>query len=230
MKPLSTLEETLHYHFSNPDLLETALSHRSYAHEQSEDIDDNERLEFLGDSVLNMVISHILMARFPLLKEGELSRIRASLVNENRLAAVARSIDLGNFVHLGKGESKSKGGKKKSILADTFEALMAAIYLDGGYSRVFEIIEALFSIHLTAIEETPPLYDYKSLLQELAQQRNQQIPEYTTTGSEGPDHDKTFHVVLTVCNIETNGFGKSKKTAEQDAARKAFEILSNPGE
>ncbi len=225
-KPVSILQDKLLYRFSKPDLLETALCHRSYAYEQSTKTDDNEKLEFLGDAVLNLIVSHILMTRFPELNEGELSRIRASLVNENRLAAVARCIDLGEYVQLGKGESKSKGSKKKSILSDTFEALMAAVYLDGGYISAFEVIERLFSSHFNTIEKKPPLYDYKSLLQELVQNRYHQVPEYRIVGSEGPDHDKTFHVVLVVCDIETEGFGKSKKAAEQDAAKKAFDILS----
>lgn len=225
-KALSTLEENLFYRFTNPELLETALRHSSYAHEQAGSIDDNEKLEFLGDAVLNLVVSHILMTRFSSLKEGELSRLRASLVNENRLATVAKSIDLGGVVQLGKGESKSKGSKKYSILADAFEALLAAVYLDGGFNRVFDIIERLFSPHFEAIEKSPPLYDYKSLLQERVQNQYHEVPLYRTIGSEGPDHDKTFHVLLSVCDIETEGFGKSKKTAEQDAARKAFALLS----
>ncbi len=223
------LEASLFYRFSRAELLETALCHRSYAFEQAKKTDDNEKLEFLGDAVLNLVISHILMDRFPALNEGELSRMRASLVNTNRLAAVARSIDLGDFVHLGKGESKSKGSKKKSILADAFEALMAAVYLDGGYRKAFDVIERLFSEHFNTFEKTPPLYDYKSLLQEMVQNRFHQVTEYTVAGAEGPDHDKTFHVVLDVCDIQTEGFGKSKKAAEQDAARKAFEALSDAG-
>ncbi len=229
-KSLLDLEKKLFYHFSDPTLLETALCHSSWAHEQSSETRDNERLEFLGDAVLNMVISHILMARFPELKEGELSRIRASLVNETRLAIVAKSIQLGEFVQLGKGESKSNGNKKKSILADTFEALVAAVYLDGGFNRVFEVIDIHFSSHFDAIEKDTPLFDYKSLLQELAQNRYHQVPLYKTIGAEGPDHDKTFHVVLDICDIQTDGFGKSKKRAEQDAAKKAFDILSNQNE
>lgn len=226
-KPLSDLEKKLFYHFFDPTLLETALCHSSWAHEQASETRDNERLEFLGDAVLNMVISHILMTRFPELKEGELSRIRASLVNENRLAIVAKSIQLGEFVQLGKGESKSNGSKKKSILADTFEALVAAVYLDGGFSRVYEVIDIHFSSHFDTIEKNTPLFDYKSLLQELAQNKYHQVPLYKTIGTEGPDHDKTFHVVLDICDIQADGFGKSKKRAEQDAAKKAFDILSN---
>lgn len=227
---VSELEDALLYRFSRPALLKTALCHRSYAYEQATKTDDNEKLEFLGDAVLNLIVSHILMTRFPSLNEGELSRIRASLVNENRLAAVAKSIDLGNFVQLGKGESKSKGSKKKSILADTFEALVAAVYLDGGYGPAFDVIERLFSRHFSAIEKTPPRYDYKSLLQEMVQNRRLPVPEYNIVAAEGPDHDKTFHVLLSVCGIETEGFGKSKKAAEQDAAKKAFETLSDAGE
>ena len=229
-RDLSGLEESLDYRFIDRELLETALRHRSYAHEQSTKTDDNERFEFLGDAVLNMVISHILMSRFPNLTEGELSRVRASLVNESRLATVARSICLGDYIQLGKGESKSRGARKKSILSDTFEALLAAVYIDGGYARVFELIRNLFAPHLEEIEKTPPIYDYKSLLQELVQNHYQDIPVYRISGSEGPDHDKTFQVSLSVCGMETTGSGKSKKAAEQTAAKKALESLATPDE
>jgi len=229
-RDLSGLEENLSYHFSDRGLLETALRHRSYAHEQSTKTDDNERFEFLGDAVLNTVISHILMSRFPNLNEGELSRVRASLVNENRLAMVARSISLGEYVQLGKGESKSRGARKKSILSDTLEALLAAVYIDGGYARVFGLIRNLFAPHLEEIEKTPPIYDYKSLLQELVQNHYHDIPVYRVSGSEGPDHDKTFQVSLSVCGMETTGSGKSKKAAEQMAAKQALDILVTPDE
>lgn len=223
----SKLEEKLGYRFTDPDYLKTALCHRSFSHEQAEKTDDNERLEFLGDAVLNMVISDMLMSRFPEMSEGELSRIRASLVNENRLAAIAGNISLGGFLKLGKGESKTSGNKKKSILADAFEALIAAVYLDGGFKQVFSIVENHFSPFFDEIEKAPLLYDYKSLLQEQVQHRHQEVPVYRITGAEGPDHDKTFHVELNVSGIRSDGCGKSKKEAEQDAARRAFKILSS---
>ena len=229
-RDLSGLEESLDYRFSDRGLLETALRHRSYTHEQSTKTDDNERFEFLGDAVLNSVISHILMARFPNLTEGELSKVRASLVNESRLATVARSICLGDYVQLGRGESKSRGARKKSILSDALEAILAAVYIDGGYARAFELIRSMFAPHLEEIEKTPPIYDYKSLLQELVQNHYQDIPIYRVSGSEGPDHDKTFQVSLSVCGMETTGSGKSKKAAEQTAAKKALDTLATPDE
>ena len=139
---LHEIEEKLCYHFTSIDLLEEALRHSSYVNEQIDtDLRDNERLEFLGDAVLNLVIGHILMQRNPDLKEGDLSRIRANLVNEAQLARIARWVDLGSFIMLGKGEIQTQGREKNSILADTFEALLAAVYLDGGFDAAFKIIE-----------------------------------------------------------------------------------------
>jgi len=224
-QPIATLEQNLRYTFSDPELAETALRHRSYIHEQPEPLDSNERLEFLGDAVLSLVISLSLMERFPEMNEGNLSRLRASLVNENRLAAVAESIDLGDFVRLGKGERQSSGREKKSILADAFEALIAAVYLDGGMDRVSEIIDRHFSSLFDAIAGDLDVYDYKSRLQELTQERFQQMPEYTIAGESGPDHDKTFQAAVTVSDIRAEGRGKSKKAAEQAAAKKVLEQL-----
>ena len=139
---LNQIEQTLSYEFKDKNLLQEALRHSSYVNEQSvSGLRDNERLEFLGDAVLNLVVGHILMQRYPELKEGELSRLRAGMVNESRLAAVAVSINLGNYIQLGKGELQTRGRKKKSILANAFEALLAAVYLDGGFSAAFQIIE-----------------------------------------------------------------------------------------
>jgi ribonuclease III len=186
---------------------------------------DNERLEFLGDAVLNLIVGHILMHHYPELKEGELSRSRANLVNETQLAEMARAFDLGSFVHLGKGEIQTQGREKNSILADAFEALVAAIYLDGGFDTAFTILEKNFLSLINHLHLSANNLDYKSELQELVQIGNSAMPNYSILREEGPDHDKTFWIGLKVNNIETRGTGKSKKAAEQDAARKALEIL-----
>jgi ribonuclease III len=220
------IEQNLHYRFNAKSLLEEALRHSSFVNEQEDpDLRDNERLEFLGDAVLNLIIGHILMQRYPELKEGDLSRTRANLVNESKLAKIARSIDLGSYIRLGKGEIQTKGSEKNSILADTFEAIIAAIYLDGGFDAVFRIIEANFLPFLNSHHPAGDHHDYKSKLQELAQEQQGTIPQYTVIREEGPDHDKTFWIALKVFDIEAQGSGKSKKTAEQDAARQAIEIL-----
>lgn len=223
--PLHKLEENLAYTFSDKSLLETALRHSSYVHEQPEELENNERLEFLGDAVLNLIVSHLLMERFPALKEGDLSRLRASLVNEERLADLAKSIAVGEFIKLGKGESRSSGRKKKSILADAMEAIFAAVYLDSDFARTYEVVGRHFAGQLETIADMQPVYDYKSLLQELVQNRHHQMPHYEIIGESGPDHDKTFRVALTINDFRTEGEGKSKKSAEQDAAKNALEQL-----
>jgi ribonuclease-3 len=187
---------------------------------------DNERFEFLGDAVLNLIVGHILMERYPDLKEGDLSRTRANLVNETHLAIMARSIDLGAGLLLGKGEIQTNGKEKNSILAGAFEALMAAVYLDGGFKAAFKIIENNFVPFLDKIHPAIDNYDYKSRLQEWVQEKHGNIPDYQVVREEGPDHAKTFWVSVKVFDIETEGTGKSKKVAEQDAARKAIEILN----
>jgi ribonuclease-3 len=223
----SEIEDKLGYHFTSVDLLKEALRHSSYVNEQADaELRDNERLEFLGDAVLNLIIGHILMMRNPEIKEGDLSRIRANLVNEGQLAKIARSIDLGSFIRLGKGEIQTHGREKSSILADTFEALMASIYLDGGFDAAFKIIEANFAPLLDGRHRVANQQDYKSKLQEIAQDRQGAMPNYSVIREEGPDHEKTFWVALKVLNIETQGSGKSKKLAEQDAARRALELLN----
>ena len=220
------IEQFLHYRFNAKSLLEEALRHSSFVNEQGDpDLRDNERLEFLGDAVLNLIIGHILMQRYPELKEGDLSQTRANLVNESKLAKIARSIDLGSYIRLGKGEIQTRGSDKDSILADTFEAIIAAIYLDGGFNAAFRIIEAYFLPFLNSHHPAGDHHDYKSKLQELAQEQQGTIPQYTVIREEGPDHDKTFWIALKVFDIEAQGSGKSKKTAEQDAARQAIEIL-----
>jgi len=226
----SELKRKLMYEFKNTDLLDESLRHSSFVNEQADiNIQDNERLEFLGDAVLNLVVGHILMRHYPELKEGDLSRMRANLVNESQLASIAQGMDLGSYLQLGKGEIQTKGWEKKSILADTFEAVIAAVYLDGGFDAVFRIIDGHFSFLLDAIVMSTANHDYKSQVQELVQMKHQEMPVYTVIHESGPDHDKTFRVRLTVGEIQAEGEGKSKKAAEQDAARKGLELLKSDG-
>ncbi|MFO7559813.1 MAG: ribonuclease III [Desulfobacterales bacterium] len=223
---IATLEKNLGHDFKNKKLIQAALCHRSYINEQSDTaLGDNERLEFLGDAVLNLTAGHILMDFFPDLKEGDLSRMRAGLVNESRLASIAKTIDLGEYLKLGKGELQTNGREKKSILADAFEAVIAAVYLDGGFDASFRIIKLHFSSFLNSISKPTANLDYKSRLQELVQTREGSVPSYHIIDETGPDHDKTFRAQLKIQNIITEGTGKSKKLAEQVAAKNALEIL-----
>jgi ribonuclease III len=228
---LTDLEDRLGYHFKDRGILRQALQHSSYVNEQRElALEDNERLEFLGDAVLDLVITHILMDHFPETREGDLSRMRATIVNESQLADVAQSVNLGQHLLLGKGEALSHGQEKSSILADTLEAVFAAVYLDGGYHAASEVIEELFSGIVSQMGERLGEEDFKSPLQELVQVRYKTIPDYRVIGESGPDHDKTFEVRLTIGNaLTTQGVGKSKKAAEQAAAKVALEKLLNDG-
>ena len=225
-KDSSEIERILQYNFNEKNLLKEALRHSSYVNELGDaQLRDNERREFLGDAVFNLVVGHILMRRYPELKEGDLSRSRANLVNESQLAKMARSFDLGQYILLGKGEIQTHGREKNSILADTFEALMASIYLDGGFDAAYRIIESNFLPLIDHLHTSTNNHDYKSQLQEKVQVKHGSMPDYSIIREDGPDHDKTFWVALKVLGIETRGSGKSKKAAEQDAARNALEIL-----
>ncbi|MGD2269165.1 MAG: ribonuclease III [Desulfobacterales bacterium] len=220
--------QKLRYEFKNKELIREACRHSSYVNERDDtDLKDNERLEFLGDAVLNLVIGHILMIRYPDLKEGDLSRMRASLVNEFQLASIARILDLGASLQLGRGEEQTDGREKNSILANAFEAVVAAVYLDGGFDAVHEFIERHFSAMLQTMRTPDTDYDHKSQLQEYVQAHQWVMPQYRIIDERGPDHDKTFVVQLKVKNFKTEGAGKSKKLAEQDAARKALKILKS---
>jgi ribonuclease III len=229
MDPLqiATVENLLQYTFADPQRIEEALRHSSFVNEATPEarLRDNERLEFLGDAVLNLVVGHILLERYSFLKEGDLSRMRAGLVNEQQLAKLARSLDLGAHIQLGKGEAQTGGQEKSSILAGTLEALMAAVYVDGGFEKAFAIIQRMFLPLISQMECAAQHTDFKSQLQELVQARSGSMPSYTVVREQGPDHDKTFWVQLSVMEVETEGLGKSKKTAEQDAARKALALL-----
>jgi ribonuclease-3 len=224
------LEQRLSYRFTDRRLLENALHHSSFIHEQDRtDLRSNERLEFLGDAVLNLAAGHLLMRRFPEVPEGRLSRMRARLVNESQVAKLARMLELGGFIRLGKGELLSGGPNKRSILADAYEALIGAVYLDGGFDAAFRVLRA----HLSPLLEnmtTPALtFDYKSRLQEAVQASGGKVPEYRMVSESGPDHDKRFRVSVRVSDLCEEGVGKSKKMAEQDAARRAFERLLPEG-
>ena len=219
-------ETALGYTFQRPELLQEALSHSSFVNEQSDRARrDNERFEFLGDAVLNLVVGDLLMQHDPELREGDLTRIRSAMVNEQQLAFLSRNMDLGQHILLGKGESRTGGRNKSSILADCLEAVIASIYLDGGFSVAFDFIERHFSSLIPPLVVKINAQDYKSELQEFVQSRHQPGPVYTLYEQTGPDHDKTFRIQLETCSIRTRGVGKSKKSAEQDAARIALQIL-----
>ncbi len=225
---ISKLEKKLGYDFQNRSILSEAVRHSSFVNEQAiPDLRDNERFEFLGDAVLSLAVGHILMERHPDLKEGDLTRIRSSMVNETQLASLARALNIGKHILFGKGEFLTGGHRKASILADTMEAIIAAIYLDGGYRAAHAMVEQLFSDLFDDVGEGVPFLDYKSELQEVVQLQHKPAPEYRVIQESGPDHDKTFSVQTDVCNIQAVGKGKSKKAAEQDAARKALMDLKS---
>ena len=214
------IQTILGHQFTNIELLMEALRHSSYVNEQADvDLRDNERMEFLGDAVLNLAIGYLLTRAYPDMHEGDLSRIRANLVNETQLSEVARSIELGDYLLLGKGEIQTNGREKNSILANAFEAILAAIYLDAGFDIALNIIEHHFKRLVDESHDLNVGLDYKSRLQEAAQSVIKAIPKYEVVRESGPDHNKTFRVRMTVGKIEAEGTGKSKKTAEQEAAR-----------
>ncbi len=221
---LTRFQQKLQYQFKDEQFLLEALRHSSYVNEQADpDMRDNERLEFLGDAVLGLVVGHLLMRRYPDAKEGDLSRMRANLVNENQLSDLAADIDLGDFIQFGRGELQTKGQEKKSILADTYEALIAAIYLDAGFDGVYEFIRIQFSARIDSIDDLDADCDFKSRLQERVQESQKAVPRYSVQKTTGPDHDKTFAVQVVVDTQRALGEGKSKKAAEQAAARKMLE-------
>lgn len=227
IKALEGLSELLGHAFGDIGLLDLSLTHGSYANENLNLVQgDNERLEFLGDAVLQLCISDILMERFPEYTEGKLSKTRAFMVNEQALATLARQYRIGEFMRLGRGEEKADGRNKDSILGDAFESLIGAIYLDGGYEAALGFIRRVFRVPVDEWVRKPEYRDYKSLLQETSQFRFREIPRYRIINTSGPDHDKIFEIEVSIGDsIATTGTGKNKKEAEQDAARKALEKL-----
>ena len=220
------LEQKLGYSFRDASLCETALTHKSWMNESQESgRTDNERLEFLGDAVLALVTSDLLMKRLPDQPEGELSKSRAAIVNESGLAQVAEILSLGQWIFLGRGEEQAGGRKKRSLLANTFEALLGAIYLDGGFLAAFQVAERQLS---TFIADVPAAAskDFKSRLQELAQAKLQTAPTYTVLSEQGPDHAKTFEIAILIGDKEyARAFGHSKKEAQQNAAEQALAAM-----
>ena len=222
---IKDLENAIGYHFNNISLLQNALTHSSYANERwHNSLLSNERLEFLGDSILGMLVAEYLYRSFPDRPEGELTRMRADMVCEKTLANVANHIGLGQHLLLGKGEEQGGGRSRDSILADAMESVIAATFLDGGMSAAQDFIRKFILV------ETPVTklhnIDYKTQLQELVQQKKNQVLSYELIGQSGPDHDKKFDVEVTLNGkVVGTGSGRSKKRAEQDAARAAIEKL-----
>jgi ribonuclease III len=228
MRDKKLLYEKLDYEFKSVDILTESFRHSSYVNElRDPSIRDNERLEFLGDAVLDLAISDILMDIFKDAREGDLSKYRAVVVNESSLCQVARELGIGDFLLLGKGEELTNGRNKPSILANTLEAVLGALYLDAGYPEAKKVVQKLFIPSIRQIEASEIKYDYKSMLQEYSQATFKLLPEYLLVEESGLAHDKTFKVAI-LLNGKTiaEGKGKSKKEAEQKAAREAFNCLS----
>lgn len=221
---MKTLEEKLGYSFRNPALLENALTHSSCANESRGKLQSNERLEFLGDSILGMVVAEYLFRNHPDLPEGELTRIRAALVCEESLVEVAHALGLGSYLMLGKGEEAGGGRNRPSIQADGVEAVLAAVYLDGGIGSTRKIIQKyILNREVAGLAGTR---DYKTALQELVQRESGQVLQYRLVGAEGPDHNKQFFVAVDLNGTSIGeGQGRSKKDAEQMAAKAAIETL-----
>lgn len=222
---IKDLETAIGYRFRNIILLQNALTHSSFANERWHDsLRSNERLEFLGDSILGMVVADYLYRNFPDRPEGELTRMRADMVCEQSLAAVANKLGLGQHMLLGHGEAQGGGKNRPSILADAVESIIAASYLDGGFEAAAGIIRR-FILTEVPVKKLQNV-DYKTALQELVQQKKNQVLAYTLIGESGPDHDKSFSVQVTLNGkVVGTGAGSSKKRAEQDAAHSAIEKL-----
>ena len=231
MDKFESLEKKLGYTFKDIELFIQSFYHSSYVNEQvNSSAGDNERLEFLGDAVLDLAISHILMRRFKDATEGDLSKFRATVVDEAGLYEVALGLGLGEYLLLGKGEEQTHGREKPSILADTTEALIGAIYLDAGFDTAIEIIKGLFSSLLGRVGTQELVHDFKSLLQEYSQQSFKTLPRYRLIKETGPAHDRSFQVALSLRGeVLAEGEGRSKKEAEQNAAREAFFYLKEGG-
>ena len=217
----ASLSRIIHYTFHDPSLMIMALTHRSFSSQH------NERLEFLGDSVLSFLIANELYKRFPRIDEGDLSRLRAQLVKESSLSHIALSIGLGDFIRLGEGELKSAGWRRPSILADTFESIIGAIYLDGGIESAQQFVLRFFNMQLNEIDPTLIQKDAKTLLQELLQSKKSDLPIYTVVSIEGEAHSQTFTIecLIKKSNIKTQGVGNSRRIAEQEAASKAYQLM-----
>lgn len=222
---MDRLQKNMGYFFKNPELLKTSLSHSSYANEVKKGTKSNERLEFLGDAVLSIIVSEYLFKNYAHLPEGELTKLRASLVCEKNLAEYSRSLQVGDFLLLGKGEEMNHGRERSSILADAFEAILAALYLDSDMQTATDYVLRFVKNQLENTKEVN-FKDYKTILQEIIQQNREEKVRYILTDEYGPDHDKHFIVEVHLnSNVIGKGEGRSKKEAEQQAAREALELM-----
>lgn len=221
------LQDKIGYNFKDRALLTKALTHSSYANEMRIQGGSNERLEFLGDSVLSLIVSDYLFKNFSNLPEGDLTKIRAAIVCEQSLFTYAQKMGLGEYLLLGKGEQQNGGRQRPSLLADAFEALLAAIYLDGGLEIARKLVLRFVKSEIKHISES--FHDYKTQLQEIIQQNPEERLEYVLVAESGPDHDKRFTVqVMLNSNVVGVGEGRSKKQAEQKAAKQALELMGQP--
>ncbi|EGJ50730.1 ribonuclease III [Desulfocurvibacter africanus] len=226
MDRLAAIQAELDYHFGQPAYLARALTHSSYANEHELALESNERLEFLGDAVLELAISECLFQRFPMAHEGQLTRIRSRLVKEKTLAQRARDLGLDRLILLGRGEESQGGRDRDSVLADALEALLGAVFLDGGYLAAREFVSRTFQDLLPETADLPKVKDYKTRLQEITQQRFKIRPIYAQLGTSGPDHARIYEVEVRLPEgASFAATGASLKRAEQNAARLAIEHL-----
>lgn len=216
------LEARLGYVFKNPQLLETALCHSSYINECHDGVSCNERLEFLGDAVVNLVVARILMTFMPTEREGQLSAVRSVLVSEKGLAEVAVKLGLPQMLVLGKGEDRDGGREKDSLLSDAMEAVFGAVFLDSDYETVQQVIQTILARPLQAAMDNKNSRDYKTMLQEYLQNKKLPLPVYELVSAAGPDHKKLFTMRLCIDNLNFEGSGPNKKQAQQDAAHNAM--------
>ena len=231
VSPIESLQASLGYRFTNPAFLQEALTHTSYVNERKQtDLNHNERLEFLGDAVLSLVMSEYLASRLPACSEGALSKLKAKLVSESSLARAARRLGLGDHLKLGRGEERSKGREKDSLLSDAMEAVIAAVHLDGGFSASRAVTVHVFADELRAVtdqSEHPGSDDFKTQFQEWCQKHYEALPRYEIVRESGPDHDKLFEVAVSVKeDVVGHGMGRSKKEAEQAAAKQAWQQVT----
>ena len=226
---VARLEERLGVSGLDAGLGLAALTHKSYCNEhRDESALDNERLEFLGDAVVDLAVSHRLMERFPAADEGELSKLRALVVNEEALARIARELHLGELLRMGRGEELTGGRDKSSVLADALEAVLGAVYLSAGLQGALSVVDRLFGELLEGVAEGKSGEDWKTRLQELVQTRSRLSPRYRVVSEQGPDHSKTFEVEVTVgTELFARARGRSKKEAEQAAARETLNMLES---
>ncbi|MDD3354122.1 ribonuclease III [Zoogloea sp.] len=218
---LDAVQKAIGHVFARPELLQQALTHRSYG------TPNNERLEFLGDSVLNCVTALALFERFSSLKEGELSRLRANLVRQEALHRLANTLDLGDYLRLGEGEMRSGGHRRPSILADALEAVLAAVYLDAGFAAAKGVIDGLYAGMLAELDPSRALKDPKTALQEWLQGRRMPLPRYALADTRGEAHQQEFEVECEIAGLglKTRGIGVSRRAAEQQSAQRALELL-----